>query len=186
MTIRRQTLVSRTGADPCTPCVRSKRPRVYWHHAHMLKHMCAWCRHARGRLECTHGGFFEPTHGFSTFFQRAATHKHTNTHTKHTPRPPTTPRPQRPHHTTQHTTSRGDRDRERQRKRDKRRRDKTREDERGETRQEKRREKREDETQEKRGEKMKGKMKEKMKRDRGEKKLFFFFEKCFRTLKPAR
>ena len=24
-------------------CVRSKRPRVYWHHAHMCFNMCAWC-----------------------------------------------------------------------------------------------------------------------------------------------
>ena len=37
------------------PCVRSKRPRVYRHHAHMLKHMCAWCRYTRGRFERTHG-----------------------------------------------------------------------------------------------------------------------------------
>ena len=34
--------------------VRSKRPRVYRHHAHMLKHMCAWCRQTRGRFERTH------------------------------------------------------------------------------------------------------------------------------------
>ena len=27
------------------PCVRSKRPRVYRHHAHMFQHMCAWCRY---------------------------------------------------------------------------------------------------------------------------------------------
>ena len=37
-----------------SPCVRSKRSRVYRHHAHMLKHMCAWCRHTRGRFERTH------------------------------------------------------------------------------------------------------------------------------------
>ena len=30
-----------------SPCVRSKRPRVYRHHAHMLKPMCAWCRCTR-------------------------------------------------------------------------------------------------------------------------------------------
>ena len=36
------------------PCVCSKRLRVYRHHAHMLKHMCAWCRYTRGRFERTH------------------------------------------------------------------------------------------------------------------------------------
>ena len=29
------------------PCVHSKRPRVYRHHAHMCFNMCAWCRHTR-------------------------------------------------------------------------------------------------------------------------------------------
>ena len=77
------------------PCVDSKRPHVYRHHAHMLKHMCAWCRHKRGRLECTHGGVFESTHGFFTFFQRAATHTHKHTHTRTNTPPPPTPRPQR-------------------------------------------------------------------------------------------
>ena len=33
---------------------------------------------------------------------------------------------------------------------------------------------------------MKGKMKEKMKRDRDEREEDFFYEKCFRTLQPAR
>ena len=40
------------------PCVRSKRPRVYRLHAHMLKHMCAWCRQTRRRFESTHGSVF--------------------------------------------------------------------------------------------------------------------------------
>ena len=78
-------------------------------------------------------------------------------HTKHTPRPPTTPRPQRHHHhhnDTHHITQHGDRNRERQRKRDKRRQEKTRQDNKAreekrrdekEERTEKRREKREDE-----------------------------------------
>ena len=39
------------------PCVRSKRPRVYRHHARMCYHMRAWCRYTRGRFESTHGGF---------------------------------------------------------------------------------------------------------------------------------
>ena len=38
------------------PCVDSKRPRVYRHHAHMCYHMRAWCRHTRGRSESKHGG----------------------------------------------------------------------------------------------------------------------------------
>ena len=65
--IRGHILVSRTHDDPCIPvcmykkippCVDSKRPRVYRHHAHMLKHMCVWCGHTRRRFECTPGGVF--------------------------------------------------------------------------------------------------------------------------------
>ena len=52
-----------TLKTPCvdlkrSPCVHSKRPRVYRHHAHMLKSMRACCRHTRGRFESTHGGVF--------------------------------------------------------------------------------------------------------------------------------
>ena len=39
----------------CVVCVRSTRPRVYRHHAHMLKRMCAWCRYTQRRVEWTHG-----------------------------------------------------------------------------------------------------------------------------------
>ena len=39
----------------CVVCVRPKRPRVYRHHAHMLKHMSAWCPYTRRRVERTHG-----------------------------------------------------------------------------------------------------------------------------------
>ena len=39
-----------------SPCVHSKRLRVCRQHAHMLFNMCAWCRHARGRVEWTHRG----------------------------------------------------------------------------------------------------------------------------------
>ena len=170
ITVRGQILVTRTDDDPLlpvcpfktSPCVRSKRPRVYRHHAHILKLMCAWCRHTRGRFECTHGGVFESTHGFfSKFFQRAATHTHTHTQTPHTP---TTPRPQRhtPHNTTHNITRRPrERQRERQRKKtekedreretekegqDKRRRHKTRRQEKmkEERRDKRRREKREE------------------------------------------
>ena len=38
-----------------SPCVRPKRPHVSRHHAHMLKHVCAWCRFTRGRFGRTHG-----------------------------------------------------------------------------------------------------------------------------------
>ena len=41
-----------------SPCVRSKRPGVYRHHAHMFQHMCAWCRYKRGGFERTHGDVF--------------------------------------------------------------------------------------------------------------------------------
>ena len=113
-----------------SPCARSKSPRVYRHHAHMFQHMCVWCQHTRGRFECTHGGVSESTYGFSTLFS-VPQHTQTHTHTKHTPRPPTTPRPQR--HTTQHTTSHRDRDRER-RQRKKTRQDKTGQDRTGQDR----------------------------------------------------
>ena len=98
-----------------SPYVRSKRPRVYRQHAHMFQHICACCPHTRRRFECTHGGVFEWTHGFFHVFSACR-----NTH-KHTPRPPTTPRPQRhttQHNTTQHNTTHGDRDRDRQKQRE--------------------------------------------------------------------
>ena len=66
-----------------SPCVRSKRPCVYQHHAHMCYHMCAWCRYTRGRSERTHG-FFPVCH---------------TTHTPHAPQHTRTT------HTTTHTTS---------------------------------------------------------------------------------
>ena len=131
-----------------SPCVRSKRPRVYRHHAHMKKHMCAWWRHTRRRLEWTHGGVSESTYGFSSFFFSVPQHKHT--HQTHTT---TTTKHTTQHNNTQHhteTETERDRNRERQRKRetekekqrrrDKRRRDKKRE----ETRRRKRREERQD------------------------------------------
>ena len=49
--------VARLGTQKKPPCVDSKRPRVYRHHAHMCYHMRAWCRYTRGRFESTHGGF---------------------------------------------------------------------------------------------------------------------------------
>ena len=46
------------GTQKKPPCVDSKRPRVYRHHAHMCQNMRAWCRYTQGRFESTHGGFF--------------------------------------------------------------------------------------------------------------------------------
>ena len=51
------------GTQKKPPCVDSKRPRVYRHHARMYQNMRAWCRYTRGRFESTHGGFFGRTHG---------------------------------------------------------------------------------------------------------------------------
>ena len=87
-----------------TPCVDSKRPRVYRHHTHMLKHMCAWCRYTRGRFESRHGGVL-------------------NVHT--------VPCPPLPTHTD--TTSHGDRQGERARKKTEKERGKKTKEEREET-----------------------------------------------------
>ena len=101
-------------------CVRSKRHRVCRHHAHMLKHVCAWCRHTRGRFECTNGYVLDGHTGF--FSVSHHTTLHTQQDTRHnTPRPPTRPRPQQ-QPPQQHTETETERDRERrQRKREKRR-----------------------------------------------------------------
>ena len=40
-----------------SPCVRSKRPNVCQHHAHMCFNMWAWCWYTCGRFERTHTGF---------------------------------------------------------------------------------------------------------------------------------
>ena len=47
------------GTQKKPPCVDSKRPRVYRHHAHMCQNMRAWCRYTQGRFESTHGGFLD-------------------------------------------------------------------------------------------------------------------------------
>ena len=47
------------GTQKKPPCVDSKRPRVYRHHARMCQNMRAWCRYTRGRFESTHGGFLD-------------------------------------------------------------------------------------------------------------------------------
>ena len=51
--------MARLGTQKKPPCVDSKRPRVYRHHAHMCYHMRACCRYTRGRFESTHGGFWD-------------------------------------------------------------------------------------------------------------------------------
>ena len=168
-------LVRRTDDDPppsplptvcrfkTSPCVRSKRPRVYGHHAYMIQQMFAWCRHTRGRFECTHGGVLEAKYGFFHVFLRAATY------TKHTPRPPTTPRPQRhtPHNTTHNMTRR-----QRETRLDKRGRYKTRRQEkmkRGETRREKERRREGEKERRREGEKERRREGEKERRREGEK-----------------
>ena len=76
------------------PCVCSKRPRVYRHHAHTCLNMCAWCRYTRGRFERTHGGFSSVSH-----------------HTPHTPQHKT--------QDTTHNTRRQKREKRRRQRRDK-------------------------------------------------------------------
>ena len=123
-------LVSRTNDDlPLTPvcgvktspCERSKRPRVYRHHAYMFQHMCAWCRHTGGRFECTQGGVLEAKYGFFPRFSSVPQHTHTpNTHHDHPPRPPnntTTTTTHTTQHNTQHHTE-TERERERQREKE--------------------------------------------------------------------
>ena len=69
--------------DP--PCVRSKRLRVYRHHAHMCLNMCAWCRHTRGRFERTHGGVLNLHTGVTQRHTQKQTHAQTHRHTENTP-----------------------------------------------------------------------------------------------------
>ena len=55
-----------------SPCVRSKRPRLYGHHAHTFQHVCAWCGHKWRRFERAHGDVFSSvkTSDFLTFLER--------------------------------------------------------------------------------------------------------------------
>ena len=177
------------------PCVRSKRPRVYRHHAHMLKHMCAWCRHTRGRFECAHGGRFLNVHTVFFHFSSACrnTHKHaqthTHTHTHQTHTTTTNNTTTTTTHTTQHNTTHNTTRRQRQRDRETEKEDRERE-----TRQDKdkRREKREDEEEREREDeeeqeerRWKGKWKRQWRGIEMKEKVFFP-KKCFKTLKPAR
>ena len=127
------------------PCVRSKPPRLYRHHAHMCFNMCA-------RGAGTHGDVLNVHTGTcwvdTRSFEACHTLTHINTHTQHN----TTQHNTTQHNTTQHittTTPRGERETETNRDRERRqgqreekteeeRQDKRREDKR---RQDKRREK---------------------------------------------
>ena len=129
-------------------CVQNVPVCTRHHAAHMLKHVCAWCRYKRGRFERKHGDVLS---GHTEF--RCVSHTNTPHHTAHTPHHNTrhnstpqhnTTQHNTPHNTQQHTETETDRDRQRQRKKtEKEDRDRERiEDGRGETRQEKRRRKR--------------------------------------------
>ena len=97
------TLKKKPCVDSKRPtCARSKRPRACWHHAHMLKHTCAWCRYTRRRFESRHGGRFERTH---RPFPLLSHHTQSQTHHTHT------------NHNT-NATSHGDREREREKERE--------------------------------------------------------------------
>ena len=84
--IRRMTLLLSVCPFKTSPCVRFKRPRVYRHHAHMLKHMCA-CWHTRGRFERTHGDVLnlhtEVTQRHTQKTHTQDTHGHTHRNTQH-------------------------------------------------------------------------------------------------------
>ena len=93
-----------------SPCIPAPR-------AHMLKHVCAWCRYTRGRFERTHGDVL-----------RGHTAPHTTPHHADTPK----------HHTETETETETETKREEkteEQRQDKRREDKRRQDK---TRQEKR------------------------------------------------
>ena len=136
ITLCGQILVSRTDDDPLLPRrvwiqnvpVCTTTPRV-----HVSTHVRVVPAYTGTFVNVHTEAFLKPNTGFSTFFQRAATH--TNTHT---PRPPTTTTTHNDtHHTTQHTTSHGDRERETERDRERRQREKTEKERQDKTRQEK-------------------------------------------------
>ena len=109
------------------PCVHSKRPRICRHHAHMLKHVCAWCRYTRGRgrFERTHGDVLS---GHTGFFSVSHTTHHTTTQdtTYHNTTPTTRPQ----HHTEKEHRERTQRKKTEEEDRDRERRGDEREEER--------------------------------------------------------
>ena len=62
-------------------CVRSIRLRVCRHHAHILEHVCAWCRYTQGRFERTHGDVLSGHTGFSACHTPHTTPQHKTQHT---------------------------------------------------------------------------------------------------------
>ena len=82
------------------PCVRPRRHFVCRHHAHMLKHVSAWCRYTRRRFESTHVGFA----AFQTTTQDTIYKTQHTGYTKH-----------KNNNTQQHTTTHGDMERRRTR-----------------------------------------------------------------------
>ena len=195
----------------CPPCVDSKRARVYRHHAHMFQHMWAWCRYTRGRFEWTHGVFNVPHNTRQVKTRQHNTTRRPQHHTeieieieRDRDRDRETGR-QRDGETERMKTGT---EKRRRKRRDKRRQNKTRqdktrqdknarEDARGKTRQDKTRMQREERWWNTRQEKIEERRREtrEEKRWRRERKwktkwremeVIFFFEKCFKTLKPAR
>ena len=82
-------------------CTFKTSPFVLAPRAHMLKHVCAWCRYTRGRFERTHGDVLS---GHTGFFSVS----HTTHHTAHTTQHNTTQHNTTQHNTTQHNTTRHD------------------------------------------------------------------------------
>ena len=122
ITPRGQILVSRTDDDSLPSVCGFKKVTVCTGTTRTCFNTCARGAGIHGNVFNVHTeAFLNPNTGFSKFFQRAATHTHTHTpntetHTKHTPRPPTQHHDHNDtHHTTQHTTSHGDRETERER-----------------------------------------------------------------------
>ena len=78
-------------------CTFKTSPFVPAPRAHMLKHLCAWCRQTRGRFERTHGDVLS---GHTGFF--SVSHSTHNTTTQHITTTQHNTSPQ--HNTTQHLT----------------------------------------------------------------------------------
>ena len=115
--------VCRFKTSPCVPAPR----------AHMLKHVCAWCRYTRGRFERAHGDVLNG-HTFFFFSESHMTHDNTNTASLHSITHSIT------HSIITETETETDRDRER-RQGHREREEKTEEERQDKRRQEKRRDK---------------------------------------------
>ena len=96
-------------STPCrfktSPCVGSKRFRVYWQNARMWYHMRAFCQYTRRRFEPTHGGVLNVhTWVFQLVTAHTTPHRTTPHHTTHTPHTPHTTHTTHHTHHTQHNT----------------------------------------------------------------------------------